>query len=100
MRAKQILRMFTHQDGTAVTDDIVTRLRGQRTNSVLCEEAADEIERLRDACDYYHKMCSMIADKNFTANEEIHRLQEELEASRSAVSGFIEMLGKIGNRNG
>ena len=28
-------------------DDIVTRLRGQRTNGVLCEQAADEIERLR-----------------------------------------------------
>ena len=28
-------------------DDIVKRLRGQRTNRVLCEEAADEIERLR-----------------------------------------------------
>ena len=30
-----------------VTDDIVTRLRVQRTNSVLCAEAADQIERLR-----------------------------------------------------
>jgi hypothetical protein len=28
-------------------NDIVERLRGQRTNSVLCDEAADEIERLR-----------------------------------------------------
>ena len=27
--------------------DIVERLRFQRTNSVLCGEAADEIERLR-----------------------------------------------------
>lgn len=27
-------------------DDIVFRLRGQRTNGVLCEQAADEIERL------------------------------------------------------
>jgi hypothetical protein len=32
-----------------MTDSIVTRLRGQRTNSVLCEQAADEIERLRAA---------------------------------------------------
>jgi hypothetical protein len=31
-----------------MTDNLVTRLRGQRTNSVLCEQAADEIERLRD----------------------------------------------------
>ena len=31
-----------------MSDDIVARLRGQRTNSVLCEEAADEIERLRE----------------------------------------------------
>jgi len=30
-----------------MTDDIVTRLRGQRTNAVICEQAADEIERLR-----------------------------------------------------
>lgn len=30
-----------------MTDDIVTRLRGQRTNGVLCNQAADEIERLR-----------------------------------------------------
>ena len=28
-------------------EDIVTRLRGQRTNGVICEQAADEIERLR-----------------------------------------------------
>lgn len=28
-------------------DDIVTRLRGQRTNGVICEQAADEIEKLR-----------------------------------------------------
>jgi hypothetical protein len=31
-----------------MTDDIVTRLRGQRTNGVICEQAADEIERLRE----------------------------------------------------
>ena len=30
-----------------MNDDIVERLRKQRTNSVLCAEAADEIERLR-----------------------------------------------------
>ena len=30
-----------------MSEDIVTRLRGQRTNGVLCEQAADEIERLR-----------------------------------------------------
>ena len=28
-------------------DDIVFRLRGQRTNGVLCEQAAEEIEHLR-----------------------------------------------------
>ena len=45
-----------------MTDDIVTRLRYQRTNSVLCAEASDEIERLRAdrdnwkdlASEYYH----------------------------------------------
>lgn len=30
-----------------MADDIVTRLRGQRTNGRICEEAAAEIERLR-----------------------------------------------------
>lgn len=30
-----------------MADDIVTRLRGQRTNGRICEQAADEIERLR-----------------------------------------------------
>lgn len=30
-----------------MSDDIVTRLRNQRTNRVICEEASDEIERLR-----------------------------------------------------
>jgi hypothetical protein len=30
------------------------------------------------------------------AAEEIERLREELEASKSAISGFIEMLGKFG----
>ena len=70
-----------------MTDDIVARLRANCETTdcvnvrsialVKCDncEAADEIERLREACDYYHKMCSMIADKNFTANEEIHRLK-------------------------
>jgi len=48
--------------GESMTDDIVTRLRYQRTNSVLCAEASDEIERLRAdrdnwkdlASEYYH----------------------------------------------
>ena len=30
-----------------MNNDIVTRLRGQRTNAVICKQAADEIERLR-----------------------------------------------------
>lgn len=30
-----------------MSDDIVTRLRYQRTNGRICEQAADEIERLR-----------------------------------------------------
>jgi len=34
-------------------DDIVERLRGQRTNSVLCEEAAEEIERLRHDLEHF-----------------------------------------------
>jgi hypothetical protein len=38
-----------------MTDDIVTRLRGQRTNGVLCEQAADEIERLRAERDRWAK---------------------------------------------
>lgn len=37
----------TNQTGTTMMDDIVTRLRGQRTNGVICEQAADEIEKLR-----------------------------------------------------
>jgi len=44
----------------------------------MITEQREEIERLQKACDYYHKMCSMIADKNFTANEEIDRLRKEL----------------------
>ncbi len=55
-----------------MTDDIVTRLRTWESEFdlhwTLPREAADEIERLR----------------------------EELEASKSAISGFIEMLGKFG----
>ena len=34
-----------------MADDIVTRLRGQRTNGVLCDQAADEIERWRKLAD-------------------------------------------------
>lgn len=30
-----------------MSDDIVTRLRSQRTNAVICEQAADAIEQLR-----------------------------------------------------
>ena len=47
--------MCIRRVGTAVTDDIVTRLRGQRTNSVLCEQAADEIEKLRKERDYWRE---------------------------------------------
>ena len=71
-----------------MTDDIVTRLREEPCGETWCDQckiygdAADEIERLRDACDYYHKMCSMIADKNFTANEEIDRLRNDLAEAR------------------
>ena len=39
--------VITNQTGTTMMEDIVTRLRGQRTNGVICEQAADEIERLR-----------------------------------------------------
>jgi hypothetical protein len=59
-----------------MSDDIVTRLREEYENlfsewqivATILPDAADEIERLR----------------------------EELEASKSAISGFIEMLGKFG----
>lgn len=44
----------------------------------LSDKKDGEIERLQHACDYYHEMCSHIADKNFTANEEIDRLRKEL----------------------
>ena len=81
-----------------MTDDIVTRLR-ERADAETAEgffvdhlsrEAADEIQRLQDACDYYHKMCSMIADKNFTANEEIERLRGEIERLREEVTSWRE----------
>ena len=71
-----------------MTDDIVTRLRelpnknytehGVVVSLEDCLKIADEIERLQRACDYYQKMCSMIADKNFTANENIERLRNEV----------------------
>ena len=70
-----------------MTDDIVTRLRdiaslrGDMSGSVIpvaCWQAADEIEQLRKERDYYREMCSIIADKNFVANEQIHSLQYEL----------------------
>jgi hypothetical protein len=73
----------TGQRRLLMTDDIVTRLQ-EEYDRLFSEfqivapihlDAIDEIERLRGACDYYHKMCSTIADKNFTANEEIHRLK-------------------------
>lgn len=38
-----------------MSDDIVERLRFQRTNSVLCAEAAAEIERLRADRDRWKK---------------------------------------------
>ena len=39
--------VIPNQTGTTMMEDIVIRLRGQRTNGVICEQAADEIERLR-----------------------------------------------------
>ena len=40
-----------------MADDIVTRLRGQRTNGVLCDQAADGIERLRTERDHWRERC-------------------------------------------
>lgn len=57
-----------------MSDDIVTRLR---------EHANGDFEKTSEF------MLGLAAD-------EIERLREELEASRSAVSGFIQMLGQIG----
>jgi hypothetical protein len=45
-----------------MTDDIVTRLRKQRTNGVLCNEAADEIERLHKINAEITKILSEIAE--------------------------------------
>jgi hypothetical protein len=45
-----------------MTDDIVTRLRGQRTNGVLCNEAADEIEWLRAEIDDRSALIADLAD--------------------------------------
>jgi uncharacterized coiled-coil DUF342 family protein len=72
-----------------MTDDIVTRLRAAHEQSAkyprlllgeleALNEAADEIEQLRKERDYYREMCSIIADKNFVANEEIYSLQYQL----------------------
>jgi len=38
--------------------DIVERLRYQRTNSVICNEAATEIERLREQVRHAHAILS------------------------------------------
>ena len=40
-----------------MTDDIVTRLRGLNTASyhLLCNEAADEIQRLRELCEFLER---------------------------------------------
>ena len=79
-----------------MTDDIVTRLRehadylDSETKPYLAplwmRKAADEIQRLQHACDYYHKMCSMIADKNFTANEEIEHLRNAIIRIEKAIT--------------
>ena len=39
-------------------DDIVERLRYQRTNSVICNEAANEIEELRKQVSHAHGILS------------------------------------------
>ena len=44
-----------------MNDDIVERLRKQRTNSVLCAEAADEIERLRADVKRWFKLADGMA---------------------------------------
>ena len=46
-----------------MTDDIVTRLRGLNTASyhLLCNEAADEIERLRTERDRWRELADSLA---------------------------------------
>jgi len=45
-------------------------------------ELQAENERLRKERTYYEEMCSIIADKNFTANQEVDRLRAELKVVR------------------
>ena len=60
-----------------VNDDIVTRLRTSYNASLVTSELLpDEIEDMKKAAD------------------EIERLREELEASKTAIRGWIEMLGE------
>jgi uncharacterized protein YicC (UPF0701 family) len=74
-------------------DDIVTRLREVerlvRNSQMDCDDTADliewcadEIERLRAERTYYEEMALHLANKNFDANEEIHRLEIYLKAVR------------------
>ena len=56
-------------------DDIVIRLRGQRTNAVICEQAADEIERLRIIIDN-------MAERNQKQNAEHLRIVRAVEEDR------------------
>ena len=57
-----------------MNDDIVERLRFQRTNSVLCAEAADEIERLRAEKEHWFHLARRLFDLiPETSSEALHR---------------------------
>ena len=66
-----------------MTDDIVTRLLEQPKECEWCS---------CDCCEDRH--CIHCENASLAADE-IERLREELEASKSAISGFIEMIGKF-----
>lgn len=82
--------MSTHGTVTVVTDDIVTRLRGKYAGQLLiCTEAADEIERLRELSfqDIYFGQLKL---------DEIEYLQAENERLRSAISKIEQAIVEEG----
>lgn len=62
-----------------MTDDIVERLRDQNINKVICEEAAEEIERLQHDLGFYRADWRAMIDQTETLE---HQLKNARKATK------------------
>jgi DNA repair exonuclease SbcCD ATPase subunit len=73
-----------------MSDDIVTRLRGQRTNSVICEQAADEIEELRVKLLAWQSQAKTNNDSLILTNDLLEHKTKLLDKYRNAAKSLYD----------